>query len=127
MIDQITTTLRWIEHEGKPILFADYSGVDMLDLQNEVKANEQAIVELGSKGFRDLLVLTDVRNCHVDLAAVSAFQSVTTAMKPITKGSAVIGISKLRKILLEAVNRFSKLETRAFDNLEEGKEWLVGL
>jgi hypothetical protein len=127
MNDQVTTTMKWIEHNGKPILFADYSGVDMLELQNEVKVNERAIVELGSKGFKDLLVLTDVRGCHIDLAAVSAFQSVTTAMKPYTKGSAVVGISKLRKILLEAVNKFSKLETRAFDTLEEGKEWLVRL
>ena len=127
MTDAITNTMKWIDYNDKKILLADYSNVDMLKLQDEVKANERAIADLGSKGFKDLLVLTDVRGCHIDLAAVNAFQAVSTTMKPYTKGSAVVGISTLRKILLEAVNKFSKLETKAFDTLEEGKEWLVSL
>ena len=127
MSEQLTNTAQWIDYRGKRILLADYSGVDMLKLEDEIKANESAIVDLGSKGATDLLILTDVSGCHIDLSGVNAFQSVSTAMKPYTKGSAVVGITGVRKILLDAVVRFSDLETKAFNNLEDAKDWLVKL
>ena len=127
MTDKLTNTSQWIEYKGKIILFADYSGVDMMELQNEVQANEQSIMELGANGHKNLLVLTDVRGCHIDLSAVHAMQSVTKVMRPYTKASAVVGVTKIRKVILDAINRFCAMEHRPFDTLEEAKEWLVSL
>ena len=127
MTNQVTSTMKWIEHKGKSILLIEYSGVDMLDLEGEIHENELATIELGKSGKTDLLFLTDVTSVHIDLAAVNAFKAATQAMEPYTKGSAVVGVHGIRRILLDAVNRFSKIETKAFDTLDQAKEWLVSL
>jgi hypothetical protein len=127
MTNQVTSTMQWIEYKDKSILLIEYSGVDMLDLEGEIHENELATIKLGKSGKTDLLFLTDVTSVHIDLAAVNAFKSATQAMEPYTKGSAVVGIHGIRRILLDAVNRFSKIETKAFDTLDRAKEWLVSL
>ena len=127
MADQITRTAKWIEYEGKSIMLADYADLKSQDLVDAIKENEMAIVKMGNEGRSELLIVTDVTSGQIDTAVIEAFKSVTVAMKPYTKGSAVVGITGLRKFALDLVNTFSKLETKAFKTLEEGKEWLVKL
>jgi len=119
--------MQWIEHRGKAILFADYSGINGSDLANVVNANQAAIIGMGKAGKSDLLVLTDVSNCLADDEAIEAFKSIAVAMRPYTRGSAIVGISGLRKFALEIVNLFSKLETKPLDTVEKAKDWLSAL
>jgi hypothetical protein len=125
MENGITRSMKKITYQEETIYHAAYAGVDMLDLAAEIKANEDSLSEMFKAGLEDLLLLTDVTGCHIDNDALMAFQSLAKTIEPHTKASAVVGATGLRKFLLEAVNKFSPLETKPFDTTEEALEWLV--
>ena len=127
MSKQVTGSAKLIEFEGKTIFHADYSGLSPADLAKAIKENEEAIMRMGEQGERNLLVLTDLTSTVIDLEVIEAFKTIAKAMKPYTKGSAVVGVIGFRRFALDLVNAFSALETKAFDTVEAGKEWLVSL
>lgn len=127
MSKQVTGTAKFIEFEGKTIFHAEYAGLNPADLAKAIKENEDAIVRMGELGERNLLVLTDLTSTVINLEVIEAFKTIAKAMKPYTKGSAVVGVTGFRRFALDLVNTFSTLETKAFDTVETGKEWLVSL
>lgn len=125
MGNQVTKSMSWINHNGKGILFANYESLEGPDFAGAIRENEDAIVAMGRQGRSDLLILTDITNALIDQQAIEAFKSVTENMRPYTLKSAVVGISGVRKFALDIVNRFSKLETKSFNDLDQAKDWLV--
>ena len=115
-----------IDHKGKEIYFADYSDVDMLELASEIQTNVNWLNQNAST-LKDTLFLVDVTKCHVDMDALKAFQSSAKALKENNKGSAVVGVTGARKIFMDAINRFSSMNTKTFHTREEAIEWLVNL
>ncbi|MCK5536338.1 MAG: hypothetical protein KAI79_05890, partial [Bacteroidales bacterium] len=45
--------------------------------------------------------------------------------KSITKKSATVGLSSAKKIILNSINTFSQAKIKAFDTVEEAKDWLA--
>ena len=125
-MEQLTKTMQRIDHNGKEIYFADYSKVDMLELANEIRTNVGWLNENASS-LLDTLFLVDVSDCHVDMEAFKAFQASAKALKANNKGSAVVGVTGPRKIFMDAVNRFSSMNTKTFHSREDAIEWLVNL
>ena len=126
MADHLTPTMSSITQGSCRILLADYGHLGSKELADAVAENQRYIVELGEKGERDLLILTDVTHAEVDQVAISAFMDVARAMKPYTRASAVVGVGKARGIMLKVVNTFSALNNEPFASVDEAKQWLVG-
>jgi hypothetical protein len=120
-----TRTLSWKTHRGCRIFFADYHSLGGEELLEAIKENEEVAVALYEQGVRDLLVLSDVTDTIVDKHAATAFMKVSKAVRPITKASAVVGVGDARKVILNVVNAFSKVQHKTLDSLEEAMEWLV--
>ena len=125
-MSQVTRTMQKIDHEGKQIVTIDCTNIGMHELANEILTNEQWVNQNYSSQNKALM-LVDVSNCHIDMDALKAFQSSGKTSKERTKGIAVVGITGHRKILLDAVNKFSSLDTKTFNSREEAIEWLVSL
>lgn len=70
-------------------------------------------------------MLLDLRNSFANKDATDAFGESGKISKSLLKKTAVLGITGLKKILLNAVNRISSVEARAFNSEEEAKEWLI--
>ncbi len=127
MGERVNNYMQWIEYKGTRILFADYGALRDAELVTAIKANEAAIVEMGKAGMTGLRILTDTSDIVINEQAIDAFKSVTRAMRPYTLGSAIVGVTGIRKFALELVNLFSKMDTRPFDSFEKAKDWLHGL
>lgn len=127
MGDRVTNTMQRVMYKGKSILLVDFVDVDMLALSKEIQSNRDAVLQMGKNGNTELLILTDISSVHIDVSALTEFKSVADAMRPYTKGSAIVGVHGIRKFMLDAVNQFAKMETKAFHTLDEGMEWLVSL
>ena len=127
MRSQITTTAKWDECRGVSFILFDYSNLQGRDLADAIEANRVALLDLAKSGHSELLYLTDVTHCLITDEALEAFKRVTKDVNPFTKGSAVVGVRGLRKFALDIVNKFSGLNTKAFDTHEAAKEWLSKL
>lgn len=72
-----------------------------------------------------LLVLTDVRDTVLSSEAVSIGKESSAQTTKHVRKTAVIGISGFRKVLIDAVSRFSGQRFALFDDVGGAKDWLV--
>lgn len=109
------------------MLFADYRGLSGQAYVQAIQGVEKAILDLGAKGKRDIKILSDVTGTVAEIPVIEAFKSVASKMRPYVKGSAILGITGIKKYTLQLVNKFSAVETKPFETAEEAKDWLASL
>jgi hypothetical protein len=114
--------VRFIQHNGKEILFLDFSQCKPDDVPAII---EQSKAVIRKKPENSLLTLTDVTDTRFNDTVTHQMKEFTAHNKPYIRASAVVGITGLKKILFEAVMAFSKRKLHAFDTIEQAKAWLV--
>lgn len=114
--------VRFINHEGRDILFLDFSRCKADEV---VKTIHHAKKIISSRPENSLLTLTDVTDARFNDEVGQNMKEFTAHNKPYVKASAVVGITGLKKIIFSAVVRFSQRNITAFDDIEEAKSWLV--
>ena len=115
----------WIPHGGKRIIFVDYSnlqGQELIDLIKAAREEVLGAIDRGEKGFFSLVDLTDT---VAGAEAVSLFREASTVMAGNLAASAVVGITGIKKQLLRFINVMAPMQTKAFDSLEEAKQWIA--
>jgi len=115
------TRVNIFEHNGKEIILVDFSDAD------EKKAVE--IMEEGSKAIRSkpegsLLTLTNVKNTRYNSETVKMMTDFVKGNKPHVKAAAVIGLSNIKKVILNALNQAAGRNIRAFSDEKEALNWL---
>jgi len=114
--------MKWFTYKGKEILLDDYS-----NLNQEVFL--QLIYQITDLTFKsgktDILLIVDVTHSFANKEIIKAFKESGKRSKPILNKTAVLGITGVKKILLNVVNKFTGLNAKVFSTMEEAKEWLV--
>lgn len=115
---------KWIEYQGKKILFADYSGFeeDIDRLQIEVDYITDILVH---EPERSVLLLVDVSNTVATNKIVDRIKQSAFTVRPYVAKTAVVGVEGYRRIFLRAVSKFSGMELIPLNTLEAGKDWLI--
>jgi hypothetical protein len=72
-----------------------------------------------------VLVLTDIRGTVLTREAVSIAKDSSAQTTKFVYRTAILGIEGFRKVLLDAVSRFSGQKIVTFDDINEAKDWLV--
>jgi hypothetical protein len=114
--------VRFIEHEGKRVLFINYSHCDVA-LLKAVSEEMHRVIAREQPG--SVLTLNDVTGTTFDKESVAVLQSKVAANAPYVKRAAVIGISGLQRLIYEGVQAFSKRRIPHFDTRDEALSWLV--
>jgi hypothetical protein len=115
-----------IEHKGTEILYFDYRGLDDDEaVVKRIEENVQAILDHVAGGAGGLLRLTDIRGLFASDRTFQAFRGAAARLKPHFKASAIVGVSGGKKVLLELINRTTRLGAKPFDDIEKAKDWLV--
>jgi hypothetical protein len=112
----------WITYKGKKILYDDYRNLQGDKFPVMVNAVLSLTLNSAEKGY---LSLVDVRDSYANKETVDAFNNAGKAVKDIVYKTAVLGITGVKKILLNVVNKFSNVGAKPFNTMEEAKEWLV--
>ena len=114
---------KWIEHKGKRIFLADYSGFTdfekfkaELDYSTSITINEPK---------NSVLLLCDVTGTIGHQEMIDYLTKSASKDKDNMKKTAVIGVSGYRKIFLRAVVQFARISVVPFDDIEQAKDWLV--
>jgi hypothetical protein len=116
-------SIEWIEHQGKKILYANYSGIKngeeiirMLDLQQKmILASPEPV-----------LILVNVENSVMTAEAMAYSKEQLTKLNLKIKKIGAVGVSGLKSILAKGINAYlGKANQEFFSSVENAKEWLV--
>jgi hypothetical protein len=115
---------RWETHKGIRIFYFDISnfGSDDAGIIEEVDVADAVIM---SEPENTVLILNDVRNSIGSIPVIKHLQLSANRSSPYIQRAAVIGVSGSKLILLEAINRFSKVPIMPFDDVEKAMDWLI--
>ncbi|MBZ5524477.1 MAG: hypothetical protein LAP21_19740 [Acidobacteriia bacterium] len=114
--------VRFIDHQGKRVLFIDYSHCDV-PLLKAVAEQGHRVISREAPG--SVLTLNDVTATLFDKESVAVLQSRVAGNAPYVRRAAVIGISGLQRLIYEGVQAFSKRRIPHFESREEALSWLV--
>lgn len=114
--------MKWINYKGHEILFDDYTNV----MPEQFAPLVQRITELTfQSGKKDILLIVDVRCAFANKESVNAFSESGKKSKVLIKKTAVLGITGVKKIFLNIVNKFTGLNAKPLNTMEEAKEYLI--
>jgi hypothetical protein len=115
----------WMMHNGERFIYCDFTrfGIDVDGLRSEVEAADQLIC---LQTENSVLALADLRDTVASRKVVDLFKESAVRTKKHVRKQAVVGVTGIRRILAEAVARFSHQPMVLFDTVEEARDWLVG-
>lgn len=114
--------VRFILYKAKRICYVDFSNASIDEMLTRIKEAQRLIA---SEPPNSVLTLTDFTNSHYDREVSNALKEYAKSNKPYVKAAAVVGITGLKEIMLNAVTLFTRRSMTSFGSLEEAKEWLV--
>jgi len=112
----------FIEHQGKRVLFINYSHCDVAMLKAVAEEGHRVIAR---EQQNSVLTLNDVTGTNFDKESVAVLQSMVAGNAPYVRRAAVIGISGLQRLIYEGVQAFSRRRIPLFENRQQALNWLV--
>jgi hypothetical protein len=114
--------VKYIYHNGRQILFLDFSGCTVEDFHVSIQEAEKLI---RAEPPNSVLTLTDVTSAKYNLEVTKALKEFAIGNKPFVKAGAVVGLDALKKIIYNSIMHVSGRNLLAFDTIAQAKDWLV--
>jgi hypothetical protein len=114
--------VREIEFKGRTMVYCDLSNTQGEEIKRITDEVDRRVME---KGTDDQLFLINVEDCVVDNAALQAFKASAFRLRPYLKASASFGVTGLKMIFMNAINKFSGINVTAHPTMREAQEYLV--
>ncbi|MBI4726562.1 hypothetical protein HY768_04970 [candidate division TA06 bacterium] len=70
--------------------------------------------------------MTDVTRAHYTTQTVDTMKEFSQAVTPYVLASAAVGVSGIKRIVLQSLVRLSGRDIRMFDDREQALDWLAG-
>ena len=115
-------TTGFITHKGKRIFFIDFSDCNAEEILSRIESS-RSIIQSQPEG--SVLTLTYVRNARFDRKVSQSLKEYSRDNKRFVRAAAIVGLSGLMEIILQAVVMFTRRQFSIFENLEEAKDWLA--
>ena len=116
----------WMTHKGARIIYLDISkfGSDFESVKAEIDAVHSIILK---QPLNSVSELVNVQDTLVSRKLAELFKKNSETSKHHIRKAAVIGVTKLTSIIVQAIIYFSGLNIKTFDDIEKAKDWLVDL
>ena len=115
-----------IRYNEKEIYFIDYSNIktsrEFLETMKETSLFREKVKAMGKN---NLLILVDITNSNFNLEVLDELKKAGRIIKEITAKEAIVGITGYKKIFLQIVQTFARMQFKVFHSLEEAKCWLA--
>jgi len=122
LLDEVKELMKWIPHKGKEILYEDYSNLKGDEIAIRVPIFSHLELQMGKK---DMLLIIDLSDSFANKEAVKAFTEAGKVTGEIFLKTAVLGITGVKKILLNVVNRLTQVNAKPFSDIKAAKDYLV--
>jgi hypothetical protein len=114
--------VQWIDYKGHQVLYADYRG---LVSEEKMMENLKTEAEFYQKISTKVLSLNDYRDTYVSNTFINKVTELGKINKDKNLRSAILGITGMKKLLLNTFSTISGMPVRSFDNEIEAKEYLI--
>ena len=122
LVNEAKPRLKWITYKEKEILIQDYTGLQGDDIARIMPAMTDQIIKSGKN---DILNIVDIRDSFGNKAAVNAFIKYSKIIRHLLKKTAALGVTGVKKVLLNTINKVSSVGVKTFSSDQEAKEWLI--
>lgn len=117
--------VRFVAHQGKQILYHDFS--NLLQTEDAMAAIEESRAIVRKQPLNSVLTLTDVTGSRFNRAIVEGLKELTAGNKPHVKAGAIVGLSGIQRVVYVAVTQLSGRRLPTFSSVTEAKDYLVGV
>lgn len=122
LIKKVEARMKWVKHSNKKILYQDYTNLDGDEIAELIPIF--TYLELQYKEI-DRLQLLNFTNSYASKPALNALSEAARVTKHLYTKTAVLGITGVKKILLNMLNRITSIGAKAFATEEKAKNWLI--
>jgi hypothetical protein len=107
---------------ARNIVFVDYRNMKAAELIAEAqRLHDEARLHFAGRQVR---VLVDITGVMLNSKAVQALKDSTKRDSAMVERTAVVGVTGLKKVLADAIAKFSGTHTRYFDTNDQALSWL---
>ena len=119
----VDNRLKWIDHKGKRILYADCTNLNGGSLLEVLLATEKILKRQTSP----IPILIDYTGSYANPAFIEQMKRISKEYNPVIEKSASVGVTGIKQLLAKAVVKFASQEKKAkyFSNLEDAKDFLA--
>ena len=111
-----------IHHKGKRIVYCDLSNAKGDEIRETTNLVDKTIID---KGTRDQLFLVNIKDCLIDRDALTTLKESSIRIRPYLKASASFGLTGLKSMILNIINKFTNLGMTAHPDMEKAKDYLA--
>ena len=122
IMEEARKRISWIQYKGKEIEIDDFTNLSGDELVGIIRANTEIVLKMGKN---NILSIADFTNSYASKDVIDALKEVTEKTEHLLDKTAVLGITGVKKILLNALNKITNLGAKAFNSIEDAKEWLI--
>ena len=113
----------FIEFKKKRILFMNFADLDLEGVVTEIDAVSEIVAKEPPKS---LLVLADLTKSQISKEVAAKWKAFAKHNEPYVKVTALVGVEGIKKVIYQAVLKFSgRKNLILFKSIEEAEEWLV--
>jgi len=112
------------KHNNRDILVVDISDIRNVDESIETLQKGTKLIKTQAPG--SVLLLTNVSGTHYDKAGAEAIKVYSRENTPFIKASAVVGVTGIKRLILNTIVKMTGRKIMPFDDAESAKEWLAG-
>lgn len=115
--------ISYITHQGRKILHVDFAGIK--DKQKVIE-NLEEMVKFYKSSFDEIYLLLDISGTFTDPEIMNKLKTYGKEyFRGKSKKRAILGVTGIKKLLLNAYSLFTGTEVATFDSLEEAKNYLA--
>ncbi len=120
---ELPKRMTWLTHNGQQILVTDWTYIDNDKEFVEIVVNtSNYVIQLGQY---DLLELINLQGSNQTATIIRTMQDMASETRPFNKRKAVIGVTGVKRVLLNTINRFAGESIKAFKTEHEALSWLI--
>lgn len=113
----------YTDRNGVQILVLDLT--DSKDIQENIAGFAQAEALITAQPPKTVRLLTNVSNAHYSTEAVDRMKRFSKAVTPHMLASAAVGVSGIKRVVLQSLVRLSGRDIRMFDTADQALDWLA--
>jgi hypothetical protein len=123
-MERVNERIKFVLHHGARLLIFDLSGCGSSEVLELIKKAGKVIQ---AEPEQSVLLATLTFNTHFSREVMSELRTYVDNNRPYVRASAVVGISGLQEIVINALKAEAGREIAVFDDLEKAKDWLLSV
>ena len=114
---------KFVTHKGRQLYFMDCSNATLEEMNQVIEACER---DVRCKPENSVFTLIVAGGSSFSGETISRLKELARDNTPYVKASAIVGVTGLHKVALNAVAMFSKRRFYIYDTLDEAMDFLAG-